>query len=87
MYGAVDTWTDAEIISLAGIVSGLSDTDVAKLNIQSHDALNAIGTTGYWVETKVSSISLVSSSLPVGIYCIILVCVKDKIMYSNFVCV
>ena len=41
------------LVKAAGIVSGLSHSNLAKLNLNSMDAASAIGHNGYWISTKV----------------------------------
>ena len=65
MWHAVDTWETEKLVKAAGIVSGLSKENLAKLKLDSTDAASAIGKHGNWTATKVSDhLSIVLSALP-----------------------
>ena len=49
----MENWQTEMLVKAAGIVSGLSHANLAKLNLNSMDAASAIGHNGYWISTKV----------------------------------
>ena len=49
VYGSVHTWNDTYVLkSLAGIISGLSVENLAKLVLDDLDVLQSMGTSGDW---------------------------------------
>ena len=60
----MDKWESEKLVKAAGIVSGLSKENLAKLQLDSTDAASAIGKHGNWTATKVSDhLSIVPSAL------------------------